>query len=363
MAYAVGIIMSVSGLMDVPSGQVDTLKNMQDWFMNLTVPLAIPLMLFSSHFALWFSTLKKTIAALFSGLIAVIITVTIAYFLFRNSGLPEVWKTSGLLVAMYTGGTLNFASLSRILDVDNGTYILVQTFDTILGFLLLLFVIAGGYKLFRRILPGGQTKSSGDSAMERVKTDGSADESFEDYRGMLRKGTRGPLLGAFGLSVLCLGCGAGLAMLLTGKLSELVVILTITTLAIAASFVKKIREIPKTFELGMFFILIFSVVIASLFDLRSLFSHQSLTLLGMVGFVLVLSVLIHLLLAKIFKVEGDLFTVSHIGLLFSPPFIPPVVAAMNNRKVLVSGIIIGLIGYASGTYLGTLMAGLFKWIG
>ena len=83
----------------------------------------------------------------------------------------------------------------------------------------------------------------------------------------------------------------------------------------------------------------------------------------MVGFILVFSIFLHLMLAKLFRVEGDLFTVSHIALLFSPPFVPPVAAAMNNRRVLVNGIIIGLIGYACGTYLGTLMAQVFKWIG
>jgi len=188
-------------------------------------------------------------------------------------------------------------------------------------------------------------------------------ESFEDYSGMFNKKTWPNLLLALLLSISCLGIGAGLSMASGAGLNELIIILTITTLAIAASFWKKIRTIPKTFELGMYFILVFSVVIASLFDIHSLFSRESLNLLAMVGFILVFSIFLHLMLAKLFRVEGDLFTVSHIALLFSPPFVPPVAAAMNNRRVLVNGIIIGLIGYACGTYLGTLMAQVFKWIG
>jgi uncharacterized membrane protein len=152
-------------------------------------------------------------------------------------------------------------------------------------------------------------------------------------------------------------------MIAGAGLNELIIILTITTLAIAASFWKKIREIPKTFEFGMYFILIFSIVIASMFDIHTLFSRESLNLLAMIAFVLVFSIVLHLILARIFRVEGDLFTVSHIALLFSPPFVPPVAAAMNNRKVLINGIIIGLIGYACGTYLGTFLAGILKWIG
>ncbi|MDD5046615.1 MAG: hypothetical protein PHR08_06105, partial [Bacteroidales bacterium] len=75
MAYAIGIVMSLSGLMKPPSEETQLLENMQNWFMNLTVPIAIPLMLFSSHFTLWFQTLKKTFATLIAGIISILVTI------------------------------------------------------------------------------------------------------------------------------------------------------------------------------------------------------------------------------------------------------------------------------------------------
>lgn len=362
LAYAVGIVISLSGLMKAPDQEAALLADMQNWFMNLTVPIAIPLMLFSSHFTLWFKTLNKTFATLIAGIVSILLTITIAFFIFHHARIPELWKTSGMLVGMYTGGALNFASLKQILNVDNNTYILVQTFDTTLSFFLLLFILSGGYKVFRKILPYGKKTRVAVDVPEQDSTQ-PAKETFEDYSGMFSKKIRGKLFLSLLLAIASLGIGAGISMLVGAGLNELIIILTITTLAIAASFWKKIREIPKTFEFGMYFILVFSVVIASLFDIHSLFSRESLNLLAMVGFVLVVSIFLHILLARIFRVEGDLFTVSHIALLFSPPFVPPVAAAMNNRRVLVNGIIIGLIGYACGTYLGTLMAEIFKWIG
>lgn len=369
VAYAIGIIMSLTGLMEAPEGQAPMIASIQEWFMNLAVPLAIPLMLFSSDFKSWFKTLNKTMATLGAGLLSVMLTIVLAYFLFRNAGISDLWKISGMLVGMYTGGTLNFAALSRILEVDSSTYVMVQTFDTVLGFVLLLFIIGGGYKFFRRFLPGAKTASpqnkTAASAQSQTTPSAQTDDTllFENYGGMLAKGNRGRLLQGFALSVVCLAAGAGLSTLLGAGLNEMIIILTITTLAIILSFNQHIRSLPHTFELGMFFILMFSVIIASQFNLGSLISRQSLNILAMVGFVLVVSVAIHLLLAKLFKVEGDLFTVSHVALLFSPPFVPPVAAAMKNRNVLVPGIIIGLIGYAAGTYLGTLLAELFKFIG
>ena len=103
----------------------------------------------------------------------------------------------------------------------------------------------------------------------------------------------------------------------------------------------------------------FSIVVASQFDIYSL-DTSALPLLYFVLYIMVISVLLHLLFCRMSRVGGDLFTVAHIGLLCSPPFIPPVVGAMGNKKVLISGIAIGLAGYAIGTYLGVAITYLLR---
>lgn len=42
--------------------------------------------------------------------------------------------------------------------------------------------------------------------------------------------------------------------------------------------------------------------------------------------------------------------------LFSPPFVPVVAAAIGNRKVMVSVIIVGIVGSVAGNYLGIAVA-------
>ncbi|MBQ8055440.1 MAG: DUF819 family protein, partial [Paludibacteraceae bacterium] len=73
-------------------------------------------------------------------------------------------------------------------------------------------------------------------------------------------------------------------------------------------------------------------------------------------YIILVVMILHILICRIFKVSGDLFTVCNIGLLCSPPFVPPVVEALGNKKVLISGIAVGLVGYAIGTYLGILLS-------
>ena len=349
MAYAVGIIAALIGFL--PTGSepgAEALESMQKTLMSVSVPLAIPLMLFNSDFKLWTKSLPKTMAVLLGGLFSIIVAVVSGYFLFRNAGIPQFDRVAAMMTGIYTGGTMNFSALGHMLEVDPSLITMTLTFEEIATLPFIVFIVAGGYKVFRKLLPAKEETEAMEPE-QQIET-----ESFENYKGMLQPKTFGRMMLGFLLSLGMLAIGAGLSLLITHKINELIVILTITTLAIIASFSPKVRALPKTFELGMFFILIFSIVVASKFDIHHI--SGSLQILWFIVFVMLTSIVLHLIICKIFKVEGDLFTVGHISLLCSPPFVPPVVEAMGNRKVLLSGIVIGLAGYAAGNYLGVLIA-------
>lgn len=350
LAYAVGIIASLCGVFHFQDPEVAvSFSKMQSMMMNVAVPLAIPLMLFNCDFKLWTKALPKTAWALVGGILAVLVSVVSGYFIFRNH-IPEPAKVSGMMTGIYTGGTMNFNALGASLGVDKSVMAIVLAFEMVITTPYIFFLLGGGYKIFRKLLPFKDITHKGRTDEENVET-----ADVENYHGMLEKKNFWGMLKGLGLSVVFLAIGAGLALLITGTLNELVVILTITTLAIIASFFKKVRELPKTFELGMFFILVFSVIVASMFDINSV-NGGSLYIGGFVLWIMVMSMLLHLIFCSVAKVSGDLFCVSQVALLCSPPFVPPVAGAMKNKKVLISGIVIGLVGYAVGTYLGALLA-------
>lgn len=350
-AYAIGIIFALTGFVHFEAGAeaAVTFSKLQSTLMSVTVPLAIPLMLFNCDFRLWTKALPKTIWSLVGGIAAVLIAVVSGYFIFRTPEIPEFNKVAAMMTGIYTGGTMNFNALGASLGVDKTLMAIVLAFEMVLTTPYIFFIIGGGYKVFRKILPYNDVTRRGRTDEEVASKD------VENYGGMFAKENVGGMFAGLGLSVLFLAIGAGLALLITGTLNELVVILTITTLSIIASFFKKVRELPKTFELGMFFILIFSVIVASLFDIHSV-NGGSLMIGLFVAWIIIIAAGLHLLFCRIAHVSGDLFCVSQIALLCSPPFVPPVVGAMQNKKVLISGIVIGLVGYAIGTYLGVLIA-------
>ena len=350
LAYAVGIIASLCGVFHFADPAIGaTFSKLQSTIMNVAVPLAIPLMLFNCDFKLWTKSLPKTAWALVTGIVAVIIASISGYFIFRNN-VPEIAKVTGMMAGIYTGGTMNFNALGAALNVDRSVMAIVLAFQMVITTPYIFFLLGGGYKIFRKLLPYKDITHKGRMDEDQVET-----ADVENYRGMFEKQNFIGMMKGLGLSFVFLAIGAGLALLLTGTLNELVVILTITTLSIIASFFKKVRELPKTFELGMFFILIFSVIVASMFDINSV-NGGSLYIGGFVFWIIGVSVGLHLLLCRIAKVSGDLFCVCQVGLLCSPPFVPPIAGAMKNKKVLISGIVVGLVGYAIGTYLGALLA-------
>ena len=183
MAYAVGIIMALAGW--IPTGDAqgaEKLQSIQKMLMNVTVPLAIPLMLFNSDFKLWTKSLPKTIIALIAGLVSIVVAIIVGYFVFRNAEIDEFSKIGALMTSIYTGGTMNFYAIGSALNVKADTIILAYTFEVIVTFPFILFLTAGGFKLFRKILPFPDESVTIDESNIDITAN-----TFEDYNGMLSK--------------------------------------------------------------------------------------------------------------------------------------------------------------------------------
>ena len=164
MAYAVGIIAALIGFL--PTGSepgAEELDSLQRTLMNVAVPLAIPLMLFNSDFKLWTKSLPKTMAVLLGGLVSIIIAVVSGFFIFRNAGIPQFDRVAAMMTGIYTGGTMNFSALGTMLEVDPSLITLTLTFEEIATFPFIVFIVAGGYKFFRWLLPA---KESDDTVAE-----------------------------------------------------------------------------------------------------------------------------------------------------------------------------------------------------
>ena len=335
---------------------VNQIAQVQDIIPSIVVPLAFPLLLFSLNLKRWLRYAKKGFISVVLALIAGLVMVTVGFFIWKDS-IPESWKLAGMFEGIYAGGTPNFVAIKMALNVNANLFVIVSTYDMIVGAFLVLFFITVAPRLFRMILPAFEESRgiSGDEAEILSQT-----ENLEDFSGMFKKGVFLPLLGALGISVLIFAVSGGLALLLHNFPIMVVVILSITSFGLLLSLSKYINKIEKTFQLGMYLILVFSLTVSSMANIRTMFG------IGMVNLILFItwcyfgSLVLHIILAKIFRIDADNFLITSAAFIFSPPFVPLVANALKNKDVIVTGITGGIIGYIVGNYLGVALAYFLK---
>lgn len=356
ICYIVGLLLGNIGIL--PEG----IEKMNDMITSITIPLAIPLLLFSEDIRKWIRMAKTTFLSLVLGLISVTVIIIAGYFIFR-SDIPDCWKISGMLTGVYTGGTPNLAAIAVMLDVDNETYILTNTADLVVGAVVLLFLLTLAQRfflLFMRPFKSPEGIEFQNHTAEMVN-------EFESYEGIFKRPVFQQLLKGFGLTVLISAIGGGLSFLFPKNSQTVIAILVITSLGILASTFPKINALKKTFQLGMYFILVFSLVVASTADIAKMFNQENSHVMVSIFIYIILAVpgalLFHAFLSWIFKVDVDNFLITSVALSMSPPFVPVVAAALKNKMVVLSGIIVGIIGYAIGNYLGVIIAYAMKYFG
>ena len=356
LLYIIGIV--VGNLPFLP----DSKPLLQEILSSAIIPIAIPLLLFNSDFRKF--SFRKSMMAFLCGVIAVMVTVVAGFFIFRAQLGPDAANIGGMLTGVYTGGTPNLAALKLVLGVNDETYILLNAYDMIVSFCYLVFLMAFGIKMFRKLLPAAD--NCGDTPAVAVEE---TDSVFLSERPSFGRNL-GQIFKALGLSVLILVISAAVAVAASGRLNEgldavmdwkyfmAVLILSLTSLGIAASFAPAVRRLEKSYDVGMYLVYIFSIVVASMADLSNLNFRGGIYLFLFILFIIFFSLFIQALLSKLFKIDADTMIISSVSLINSPPMVPMMVAAMGNKNIMITGLSIGIIGYAVGNYLGFLLAEL-----
>ena len=378
LCYALGIVISV---IPIPYD-----KGLTEMVASIFVAIAIPLILFSFDIVSVKYLAKKTIIS-FALVIASAATVSVAAFFIANAaGLESASQLSGMTTGLYTGGTPNLIAIGKaLLAPENSDKVIAaaQLSDFFVGgvyFLLILTVIK---PIYRKLLGNKKTQKTvaneigvNDEVGAEVAT--SADDEHADttaannkavlaeqaaneqntageydYKSIPRdRKSIGKLIGVIALAIGCLGVGAGLEMLINGSLDgSLYIILTVSILGIAFSFIKPIRRIKGSYQCGQYLILIFSLGLSMSIDIYQLAVEILPTLLFFACSQIAV-ILLHLLLCKLFRIDAGTALITSTAGIYGPPFIAPVANAYGDRELIAPGIICGTFGLAIGTLLG-----------
>ncbi|MBR3743843.1 MAG: DUF819 family protein [Bacteroidales bacterium] len=368
LLYIIGVLIG-----QIPGLNNEATMSFKDTVTTVMIPLALPMMLFGCQFN--FKDMKGIGKSLIAGLVAVVVATTLGYLLF-GSRIADGPKVAGLLVGCETGGTINMAALKQALDFPSERYVLLNSYDMLICFLYFVFLLSVGIKWFRKVLPHTSVKVQEGTA-------GQSDSAVLEKHGYNGLWTRSGIvqLAKIMLAVICCLVLSVLVVAIVGVVTGLikgdaislktvtgsfgagwfmpVFILSLTTLAIVASFLKPVRKLTHSYNAGLYLIYIFSLAVASMADVTKLSFGQELYTLLFLVCIIFGSLLIQLLMSKLLKIEADMMIVTSVSLINSPPFVPMMVSAMKNPKVLVPGITVGIIGFAVGNYLGILAERLF----
>lgn len=348
IAYIIGCLLGLTGLIpDTPE-----VHKVQTDIATYTIPFAIPLLLFSSDLKSWMRLAPSFIKSTLFGILGCCIAIVIGFLICAGDDREAFASIGGMLTGLYTGGNANLASIKMALGVDDTTYIITSAYSTLLSAVYLFFVIIFGKRVLRLLLP--------DFPKEKVAPSGDVEMKNHDnelFYGLFRRSNLRTLAQALLLTVIIIAVGAGIALLCPKRMFQTVFILAISTLAIIASTFKRVRTMERTFEAGTYLILVFSIAVASQVTTGTLgnidphiFLFITIATLG--------SLLMHVLLSAIFRVDTDTTLATSISLICSPPFVPVVAGAVKNKTIIGPGIAVGLFGYAVGTYVGFLLAQL-----
>ena len=336
LCYAAGLLVGLSGLLPESAAPART------QVAEASVGLALPLLLFAVNVHAWRRVAGRAMLSMFLAVTAVVAVSVALFHVFAARGTEAPEQLSGMAVGMYTGGIPNMGAIKLALGIPDARYILFATADTVVGALYVLFILTVAPAFFRRLLPPFPRSDAG--------ADAPAPQDAAHRQPAVVAG-----LIALAAAAVCVGLAVVLAPLLSFMDPRIGVIVLLTTFGIAGSLIPALRENPVAPHLGMFLIFVFSFAVAASLDLAAL-AGMDLSILVFVFVATFGSLALHALLCRLAGIDADTFVITSVAAILSPAFVPMAARALRNSAVLMSGMTMGILGFAIGNYLGIAVA-------
>ncbi len=317
-----------------------------DFVFSYFVPVLIPLFLFKADLRrILFETTRMTAAFLLAS-VGTIAGVTVAVLALDLETLgsaaalaPQQREAAiaGLFTSTYIGGSVNYAALGELtgLKNDSSFFSAATAADNLfsavyLGFLALL---PGWAWLAGRFPP--HTASP-------VRSEPTAPDI-----------TAMSLCLSLAAALVIVAVGDGLVGLWGGS-GWRYVIITSLALGLATVFPGLARRLAGSFELGVALSFVFFTAIAAGADLVAMVEVAPL-LIALVVILLIVHALVTFTVGAVFRLSLPELIVASNAAVLGATTAPALAATRGWRDLVTPGILVGVLGYALGTFLGTLV--------
>lgn len=338
-------ILSMSGIVPVasdPNLKIDVYELVFSYF----IPISIPLMLLGSNITRIIREGGKLLVAFLVGALGVILGSILAFYcidLGADSG-----NAAGVIAATLIGGSMNFIATGEILNFSThplfSATIAVDNFAAN-AYILMLFAIPSLRFLARFFV---HPKIENQEILEKNEDETAYPITLERI--------------ALSILVAALVAGMGslispaLQQLFSSKMSMNILIITVLSVLVANLFPKKLKKLEDTaFAIGLWMMYIFLAVIGASTNLADMLSVGP----AVLGFYLII-MFFHLFflisLSKIFKFDVYEVIISSAANIMGPSVAAPMAASLGQKRLITPGILVGILGYVIGTFIGVSIA-------
>ncbi len=308
---------------------------------NIFVPLSIPLLLFNAHLKKILRESGRLLLVFLFGSMGIVIGAILATWLI-NFG-AETYKIAGVFVGTYTGGSVNFLAVASTLDFLHSelfpTVITIDNAFTNLYFILLFGIPSISFiaKHFPVHYPS---------------------EAIDHHQPIPQPTDMNMQIIAVPLTIAAVVCGVAnlLSPILQNALSTditldmLIITLLITIIAnIFPNWLEKYER--SAFSMGMFLMYLFLAVIGAACDVRVLL-QTSFQMLAFVIIILSVHLIFILIGGKLLRVSLQEVLVASAANAGGPSIAAPMAANFGLHRTITPAILIGILGYLIGTFLG-----------
>jgi uncharacterized membrane protein len=311
-------------------------------FKAFAVPMFIILMLLDVDLRSTVKVAVRAVGVLVVGAIGVVIGGLVAFFFLRGELDSESWRGFGALAGSWIGGTGNLAAVAEAVDTPPtmmGMVVIADTFIFILYFPVLFAAKrwAKGFSRFTRVT--SEEADRLDRAIGEIEEKPTS-VNFVDVL---------TLFGVGFLFIWLIGLLSGHLPTIEGVFSAKtwqILILTTVALVLAAT---PLRKIPGTHALSMALVYVYLSMIGAQADIHEAANAPYFMLAGLVCIILHLALVV--LAARIFRVDVHLAAIASVAAIGGAAS-APVVAAYHRKELIPVSILLALVGYALGNYLG-----------
>ena len=338
-------ILAMLGVLPVASNPNVNVE-VYDMVFTYFIPISIPMLLFSSNLKKIVKESGKLLLAYIIGAIGIVLGCFLAFSLIDLG--EDAGNTAGVIAATLIGGSVNFIAAAESLNFStNPMFTATIAVDNLVSNLYTLFLFLTPSLMF---LARFFVKPKKENEIEDTDQD-----KKEDYSITLER-----IAVSVFIAALIAGTGNFLApylqSLINTELNLSILLITLLAVLTANLFPKQLKALENTaFSIGLWMMYIFLAVIGAATNIHQIFEIGP-AILGFYLTIMLFHFVFMLALAKLFKLDVYEVVISSAANIMGPSVAAPMAASMGQKKLVTPAILVGILGYIIGTFIGVSIA-------